>query len=94
MQNDFQIFQLGLIAVQNDFQIFKLGLIAVQNDFQNFELGLIAVQNDFPNFRAWPYCGANRLGLISVHQCTQLKSENWLLRAKTGQKICFLYSLE
>ena len=35
-----------------------------------FELGLIAVQNDFPNFRAWPYCGANRLGLIAVHQCT------------------------
>ena len=28
--NDFQIFQLGLIAVRNDFQIFELGLIAVQ----------------------------------------------------------------
>ena len=37
--------------------------------FEIFELGLIAVQNEFQNFRAWPYCGANRLGLIAVHQC-------------------------
>ena len=35
-----------------------------------FELGLIAVQNDFQIFRAGPYCGANRLGLIDVHQCS------------------------
>ena len=33
--NDFQIFQLGLIAVRNDFQIFELGLIAVQITFSN-----------------------------------------------------------
>ena len=27
-------------------------------------------ENQFSNFRAWPYYGANRLGLIAVHQST------------------------
>ena len=31
------------------------------------------MQTDFQNFRAWPCSGANRLGLIAVHQCSNLK---------------------
>ena len=38
--------------------------------FEIFELGLIAVQIENFHFRAWPYCGANRLGLIAVNQFT------------------------
>ena len=57
-------------------EIIELGLIAVQNDFQIFEPDHIAVLNNFQIFRAWPYCGANRLGLISVHQCTSSTTLN------------------
>ena len=67
--------------------------------FQIVGLGLIAVQNDFPNFRAWPYSGANRLGLIAMHQCSEssatceklkiFKSFNYFFKKKT----CFSKTL-
>ena len=78
---------LASLRFKITFEIFELGLIAVQNEFQIFELDLISVQISFSNFRAWPYCGANTLGLIAVHQCTQNEGfdsnvfKNWFLRS-------------
>ena len=43
-------------------------LLRCKLTFKIFRLDLIPVQTDFHNFRAWPYCGANRFGLIVVHQ--------------------------
>ena len=38
------------------------------NKAEIFEFGLIAVKIEIRSFRAWPYCGAFRLGLFGVHQ--------------------------
>ena len=68
------------------FRIFEFGLIIRCNlTLKNFEIGLIAVQIDFQNFRAWPYCDANRLGLIAVHQCTFEDSENYEFRLRSAE---------
>ena len=52
---------LALLRCKSNFQIFELGLIAVHKKYSKFQgWPYCGATHFFSNFRGWPYCGANQ----------------------------------